>query len=221
MEEFLMKIYGVGKVECERLAELLREKNVTKWTEAKVRQMLRSPEIYNTLKNDTKIDLKYNPLRKIPRKLILIADKIIKKSDIKYDIAGSFRRGREFSGDIDVVIDKSTCAGFAEFRKKVKLNLLDPYAEGESYTRTLVKIQSFYVQIDLFFTEPNEYAACLLYTTGSKIFNITMRRKAKEMGLSLDQRGLWKGEKKMTFAEEIGYFEALSMKYLEPVDRNY
>ena len=62
----------------------------------------------------------------------------------------------------------------------------------------------------------------MLYATGSKGFNIIMRKKAKEMKMLLNQDGLFDREtnKPIPTANEHDIFETLGMDYKEPWERN-
>lgn len=217
MEEILLGLYGVGEKECKRIISLLGS---TPAKESAVRARMLKPDIFETLKADTRADLTYKPLRKIPRKLINTVNRAFAKTGWSYHIAGSYRRGKDFSGDIDVVIDKTSATDFETIQKMVRLDFTEPFALGEQYVRTLVFCGGFYLKLDVFFTSPEEYAACLLYTTGSQQLNIIMRTKAKNKGWRLDQHGLWHGKEKFDIRDERGFFEKLEMRYLEPHERN-
>jgi DNA polymerase (family X) len=47
-------------------------------------------------------------------------------------------------------------------------------------------------QVDLRIVKPEEYAAALMYFTGSKEHNIVMRQRARERGMALNEYGLFK-----------------------------
>lgn len=215
MENILLSIYGIGKVECARIMQLI-DSNIT--SEKAIRNRMRKSDIYNTLKTDTRADLDYNPLRKIPRKLIKIVDNAFARTKWHYDIAGSYRRGKSFSGDIDIVL--ADINSFDTIRENVKLDFIEPFANGEHYIRTLVCVSGFYIKVDIFLTNKIEYSACLLYCTGSQQLNIVMRSKAKSHGWRLDQHGLFDGETRFELKSERDYFDKLGMRYLEPHERN-
>jgi DNA polymerase/3'-5' exonuclease PolX len=61
--------------------------------------------------------------------------------------------------------------------------------------------------------------AMVLFLTGSKEFNIMMRGKAKEMGLKLNQYGLWQGERLIAARTERQIFAELGINYVSPRDR--
>ena len=59
----------------------------------------------------------------------------------------------------------------------------------------------------------------LLYSTGSKQFNINLRTKAKKLGYKLNQEGLFKNNKKINVRGEKGIFKKLKVPYLPPEKR--
>ena len=78
-------------------------------------------------------------------------------------------------------------------------------------------------RIDLMLTPRAEYPYALLYFTGSKAFNIRVRRAALEKGLSLNEYGLTllKGSLKRLprIESEHQLLEYLIGEYVEPKDR--
>jgi DNA polymerase/3'-5' exonuclease PolX len=76
--------------------------------------------------------------------------------------------------------------------------------------------------MDLLLTTPSEYPYALLYFTGSKQFNIAMRKHALEMGYSLNEQSLTNIDTKrkvsgLTSEKEV--FEFLDYKYVSPEKR--
>ncbi len=73
-------------------------------------------------------------------------------------------------------------------------------------------------RVDFLFTNENSYYYALLYFTGSQKLNIIMRKRAIELGYSLNEHGMKGVDKKIKSERDI--FEILEMKYLEPIDRD-
>jgi DNA polymerase/3'-5' exonuclease PolX len=72
----------------------------------------------------------------------------------------------------------------------------------------------FYFHVDIVFLPKEEWGSGLLWFTGSKVFNINMRARAKKMGYTLNQKGLFdqNGDQIKAFTEkEIMY--ALKMNW--------
>lgn len=189
------------------------------------------------LTDETKKFLDLKPLTKIPHDHISILEPHLMKvqdDDLSLTITGSYRRGTEFSSDIDlmVVSDKENAIELLTNKLNTILpNKVFPYSKGRDKMSFLVdmtemsgspdsKIPLVY-KIDAFRTTPEDKIAMLLYSTGSKEFNVMMRGKAKKMGYLLNQKGLFKnGEKIKDLNTEKDYFDILEMEYLEPEERD-
>ena len=77
-------------------------------------------------------------------------------------------------------------------------------------------------RIDLMIIDQNSWPFSLLYFTGSRDLNITMRQKAIDKGLTLNEYGLYKkDEASIDATTEADIFKALGMTYLEPIYRNF
>jgi DNA polymerase (family 10) len=72
-------------------------------------------------------------------------------------------------------------------------------------------------RLDLLAVPPSKYPFALLYFTGSKEFNINMRKRALQKGMSLSEHGL-KGNNQSIQSEE-DVFKVLDMEYLPPEKR--
>lgn len=159
--------------------------------------------------------------------------KISKQYNLKfrYIIAGSYRRLKSFSNDIDVLITETTqkynnhelmIILIDEF-KKIKL-IREELTKGKSKFTGLSKIKlsnriDFPVRrFDIELVKPDDWYYALLYFTGSKTTNEKMRFQAKKQGYLLNQYGLFDLENKERFdaKSEKDIFKKLGMDYLEP-----
>jgi DNA polymerase beta len=174
-------------------------------------------------------------LERIPRAEIEEFEKVFKKVadfiEIKYlSIVGSYRRGYESSGDIDVIIttdDPNKFITFINSLKNMKL-ITKILSRGPCKCLVIGKINSIAVsrRIDFLFTTQEEYPFSILYFTGSKIFNTVMRKHALQLGYTMNEHGLYKMDKKskgdkvmQIFKEEKDIFNFLQLKYKEPIER--
>ena len=66
-------------------------------------------------------------------------------------------------------------------------------SRGASKSLTVAKLpgETKFRRVDFFTQYPKEYPFALLYFTGSKIFTV-MRQRALDMGLTLNEHGLYK-----------------------------
>jgi NAD-dependent DNA ligase/DNA polymerase/3'-5' exonuclease PolX len=229
----LGEIYGVGPKKAKELVE----KGVT--TIDQLRE--RSDEVLNDVQ---KVGLKFyeDILKRIPRSEIVEYEKIFdkdfkkvvgeigKSGDSRMEIVGSYRRGAESSGDIDVIITSETPTVFVKFideliKEKIILEVL---SRGPTKCLVIAKIPSSDAarRVDFLYTSPEEYPFSVLYFTGSKIFNTVMRHEALQLGLTMNEHGLYKmeGKKKgpkvdAVFKDEKDIFDYLNLVYKSPIER--
>lgn len=101
--------------------------------------------------------------------------------------AGSYRRKKETVGDLDVLAisdaGEEVISRFVEYE-----DVEEVVSQGE--TRSTVVFKSG-LHVDLRVVEEKSYGAALLYFTGSKQHNITLRNMALEKGLKINEYGVW------------------------------
>jgi DNA polymerase (family 10) len=167
----------------------------------------------------------YKPVKKIPNKTIVELSKYLITNHKTQFIVGSFRRGKPFSKDIDLMI-VSDVKGYLDiwlqnfeiiFSKK---NVV-VYAKGAFKISMLIRHKSDWYKIDVFQCRSDESVAMLLYSTGSKEFNISMRSIAKKKGYILNQKGLFDqlSGRHIDFKTEQDVFKFLNIPYLLPQER--
>lgn len=201
-----------------------------------------------------KIGLKYYGVvkEKIPRKEIDNYD-IVFQEELKnikgfselgliLTIAGSYRRQKETSNDIDILIsaknipkkkdyekmDRNILTEFLNNLKKRKI-LVDNLTDFENTTKYMgfSKLPRKPVRrLDVRFVPFESYYYALLYFTGSYELNREMRTLARQRGYKLNEYGLYKikeddttsnTSKKVNSEKDI--FKVLKMDYLEPNER--
>ena len=194
------------------------------------------------------LGLKYHGVfkDKIPRKeidkiKIIIQDIITDmnkglKNNEKYifEICGSYRRQKDISGDIDILISKldnnktdSNLEMFINMLKKhIKKNnnnplLVDDITDKNYETKYMgfAKYKDNPVRrIDIRYIPYESYFSALLYFTGSVELNKRMRQIAKNMGYKLSEYGLTKksNNEKIKIDSEEDFFKFLQMEYLTP-----
>lgn len=222
----LETVMGIGK----KLAQNLRKRGIKNRGDLS--------KIFEELPLATKMDLKYKPNRKIPHECIVDIDstmkKIFLKHKCKYLIAGSYRRLKPFSRDIDILVDKScikesdalifitNMINKSRVRTPVKIKLVSPYSSGPDRISALFQLnEKVHYKVDFFIIPPKEWIPAVVYATGDQQFNIRMRAVAKHRGWKLNQRGLYdRNGKLIPVTSEKGLFNVLNMTYLEPHSRN-
>jgi len=146
-------------------------------------------------------------------------------------IAGSYRRRRKDSGDIDVLITSKDKTVYTRFVNKLKKDayLIEDLAFGRKKYNGISKIGRDGVgrRIDIMYTTPQEYPFAILYFTGSKEFNQMMRQEANTKGYTLNEYNLEELTEEKTVVDPNGeeiktekdIFAFLKMGYVEPWQR--
>ena len=196
----------------------------------------------SVLNDVQKIGLRYyeDILSRIPRSEIDnyrdVLTAIFEKSTVsgsRFEIVGSYRRGAISSGDIDMIItnDKNDKSGsFDAFLDTLIEDGIVTHvlSRGASKSLTIAHLDESGKsrRLDFLYANPSEYPFAILYFTGSKIFNTVMRQRALDMGLTLNEHGLYKlvaGKKgskvEHEFPSEESIFDFLGIKYKTPEER--
>lgn len=149
-----------------------------------------------------------------------------------FEIVGSYRRGAETSGDIDVIItnENNNQKVFEIFIDKLieKGIILHTLSRGKTKSLTISRLGEDYKarRLDILYAPPDEYSFAILYFTGSKAFNTMQRQRALNLGYTLNEHGFHRmvdGIKKekieQHFPDERSIFTFLGMKYKKPEER--
>ena len=181
------------------------------------------------------IGLKYYEelLERIPREEIqrheVLLKKFLKKTDPNADltIAGSYRRKKDDSGDIDILLKVEDIEVYQKFiQKLVNLGyLIEELAYGDKKYNGICRMgrKGIGRRIDIMVTNPNEYPFAVLYFTGSGEFNQMMRKLANQKGFTINEYNIEHldsgKEVDHVFKEEKDIFDFLEMGYVEPWQR--
>jgi DNA polymerase (family X) len=142
-----------------------------------------------------------------------IEDELRKISGIhQLVIAGSARRRRETIGDIDILVDASDSKLVMDtFVGHSDVSTITAHGDTKSSVRLTGGLQ-----IDLRILPTDSFGAGLQYFTGSVDHNVRLRAIAKKKGLTLNEYGLFKDEKKIAGEDEEGIYNALGLAMIEP-----
>jgi DNA polymerase (family 10) len=134
--------------------------------------------------------------------------------------AGSLRRGKETVGDLDLLVTlgkKSTPKNVEAIAKHILSypEVEQTLAHGENKVSFLLANG---MQVDVRLLDKEGYGAALLYFTGSKEHNVSLRSRALKMGLTLNEYSLstLKGEKAIARATEEDIYAKLKLDYIPP-----
>jgi DNA polymerase (family 10) len=130
----------------------------------------------------------------------------------RLETAGSFRRRRETIGDLDVLTastnPSAVIASFLSFPGIIK-------TLGAGETRASVVLNGG-LQVDLRVVPPHSWGAALVYFTGSQAHCIHIRRIAQNLGLLLNEYGLYRGEERVAGSEEHEVYRGLGLSWIAP-----
>ncbi len=137
---------------------------------------------------------------------------LVCRSIEQLELAGSYRRGRETVGDLDILVTSSNHAEvmdrFAEFE-----SVADILARGD--TKMSVRLLNG-LQVDLRVVPGESFGAALQYFTGSKEHNVVLRGRAKAAGLKINEWGVFRGEQRIGGATEEEVYAALDLPWIPP-----
>ncbi len=105
----------------------------------------------------------------------------------RLDVVGSFRRRKETVGDVDVLATAPD-AGAAMDAFCEAPDVEEVLARGD--TRSSIVVAGG-LQVDVRVVDPEQYGAALVYFTGSKDHNVTLRNRAIDRGWKLNEYGLF------------------------------
>ncbi|MEQ1948751.1 MAG: DNA polymerase/3'-5' exonuclease PolX [Bryobacteraceae bacterium] len=129
--------------------------------------------------------------------------------------AGSLRRAKETCGDLDLL---ATGPGAAAAIDKFVEHPRVHDVLGKGPTKASVKFGLEGLQVDLRALEPASSGAALMYFTGSKDHNVSLRSRAQKMGLTLNEYGLAEveGGKIVASATEEEIYKKLGLDWIPP-----
>jgi DNA polymerase (family 10) len=134
--------------------------------------------------------------------------------------AGSLRRGRETVGDLDLLVALAK-GSTPKSVDAIAEHILSFDGVEQTLARGENKVSfrlSNGMQVDVRLLDKKNYGAALLYFTGSKEHNVTLRGRALKMGYTLNEYALTtlKGEKPVASATEEEIYSKLKLDYIPP-----
>ena len=135
--------------------------------------------------------------------------------------AGSLRRGKETVGDLDLLVTLASGKYTPKAVEAIAQHILtypeidQKLAHGENKVSFLLKSG---MQVDVRILEKEVFGAALLYFTGSKEHNVTLRGRANKMGLTLNEYALatLKGERPVARETEEEIYAKLGLDFIPP-----
>jgi DNA polymerase (family 10) len=127
-------------------------------------------------------------------------------------VAGSYRRGRDTVGDIDLLVASGKPAGVMEAFTGYD-EVREVLAAGE--TKSSVRLASG-LQVDLRIVQQKSFGAALHYFTGSKAHNIHIRRMGQRRGLKINEYGVFRGDEQIAGRNEESVFGSVGLPWIPP-----
>jgi DNA polymerase (family 10) len=138
----------------------------------------------------------------------------LKKDNSVKDItvAGSYRRGQETVGDLDILVT-------VKRRSDIMAHFID-YEDvdriiSQGKTRSSVVLRTG-LQVDLRVVPQISYGAALHYFTGSKAHNIAVRKLGQKKSLKINEYGVFKNDERRAGKTEKDVFKQVDLPYIEP-----
>ncbi len=130
----------------------------------------------------------------------------------QWAVAGSFRRGKETVGDLDVLV-QTKARGEVAGRVAGHETVAEVLGRGEE--KVSIRLESG-LQVDIRFFDPSSFGSALAYFTGSKAHNIALRKRAQAKDWKLNEYGLFKGEVRLAGATEESAYHRLGLPWIPP-----
>ncbi len=239
----LSNIYGIGPVKASYYYDKYK---ITKLDDFVSR--IKKGEIKITKQIELGLKYRNKLVNRIPRVLIARLENWVQQRLYSTDknfvsvICGSYRREKDFSSDIDILITHKELRDIANSRiyleKAVKsLNFLvdnltenftSHYQGFASFSKIteLPKINFNFgsiIRVDIIIVPTDSFFTALLHFTGSGEFNQKLRIHAKNLDMKLSEYGLFKYTNKkyvpIKIESEEDIFKNLLLKYLPPNKR--
>jgi len=232
--EELTSVFGIGVKIANKYMNEFNIKNITELKEAHDKSIIKlTDEMLIGLKyiDDLKYRISYIDIKNIEA----VLQNLLKQyyPELIMEICGSYRRVRETSGDIDILLTckEPKCNDY--LRKVVDLLTEKAYLVDHLTKKGLTKYMGIchlfngqYVRIDIRYIKYDSFAPALLYFTGSGELNRKMRELANTQGYTINEYGVYKyvdkkkGDK-IIVKTERDIFELIGMEYLNPREREY
>lgn len=133
----------------------------------------------------------------------------------RLDFAGSYRRGKETIGDLDILVisddNNSVMDHFAKFPA-----IRETIARGD--TKMSIRVTDSF-QVDLRVVAEKSWGAALQYFTGSKEHNVHIRGLAKSKGMKINEYGVFDvsdESKVLAGADEESIYQLVGMPWVPP-----
>ncbi len=127
-------------------------------------------------------------------------------------IAGSYRRGRDTVGDLDILVTARDSAPVMQALCEYD-EVAETLSQGSTRATVLLKCG---LQVDVRVVEQKSFGAALQYFTGSKAHSIQLRRLAQDAGLKINEYGVFKGRRRIAGKTEESVYQSVGLPFIAP-----
>lgn len=159
------------------------------------------------------------PIWRLEQAVLMIEDILSKITQIdKFSVAGSFRRVKETSKDLDFIIATTDIVAVREALLK-ELPVTEIIAAGDTKVSVTIDYEEL-IDVDFRLVEPAAYITALHHFTGSKDHNVKLRQLAKSQGKKISEYGVEQEDgSNQTFESEQDFFAHFGLPYFPPAVR--
>ncbi len=214
---FLWKTFKAGSVDAvEKLARDGKLRDLAGFGEKSEQNILKAVEVFKHSAGRFLIDAAEEESQKLVE-YIHELEKLIES----VTAAGSLRRGKETVGDLDLLITLKPGKSTPDTIDAMSDHILSYSDISQTLARGENKV-SFVLrnglQVDVRMLEKESFGAALLYFTGSKEHNVTLRGRANKMGYTLNEYALatLKAERRVAGATEEEVYRKLDLDFIPP-----
>lgn len=133
----------------------------------------------------------------------------------RLEFAGSYRRGKESVGDLDLLVTSENPEAVMDHFSKLS-QIQEVIQRGE--TKMSIRVADSF-QVDLRVVDDASWGAALQYFTGSKEHNVRIRGMAKAIGLKINEYGVFKSDDescRVAGANEEEIYALVGMPWVPP-----
>ncbi|XKE96014.1 DNA polymerase/3'-5' exonuclease PolX [Metaplanococcus flavidus] len=133
----------------------------------------------------------------------------------EFSVAGSYRRTKETSKDLDFIIATAQ-PGVVKEQLLAALPVQETIASGDTKVSVTVEFQDP-IDIDFRLVAPEEFVTALHHFTGSKDHNVKMRQLAKSQNKKISEYGVEQEDGSIqTFKSEEDFFAHFGLPFIPP-----
>lgn len=133
----------------------------------------------------------------------------------KLEFAGSYRRGKETIGDVDILVVSQDVDSVMDLLEAFPARL-STLVRGE--TKMSIRVEEQF-QVDLRVVPATSFGAALQYFTGSKEHNVAVRSRARKLGLTVNEYGVARIDEPQQYIAgetEEDVYQAIGLQWIAP-----